>query len=317
MLSFAPKSCIGRGIPKLPTATSWYDTGVDSFLVGAHTQTDVVVTISRPTIINIETNTATRIDPVAAPVRGNDASRSESSGRQPTTGTQADTVGLPKTFGQHVGIGTDGRGTSSTLTSNSQQTEQSGLLLDVVSKLGETLSSVQESQLASLMTDGSGQPIRPTSSDSGSALSQLPVTPSQRLSSGTDTTSLQTIVSVDGTITIGSEILTLTPGLSATVGPASDATFLGLATDINGNTLVTISSSGIAITATVSNVPATVSLPKTGFEASITAAARPGDYATRTNSTSSTTRAVGVGGRSEMGWWTNVVLGVVGIGLLL
>ena len=316
MLSFDTKSCNGRGIPELPTATSWYDTGVDSLLVGAHTQTDVIVTMSRPTIINIETNTATPIDPVATTVRENDASRSESSDKQPTTATQADTVGLPETFGQHVGSGTDGRGASNTLVSNSQQTGQTGLLLDVISKLGEMLSSAQESQLASLATDGSGQPIRRTSSDSGSAPPQLPVTPDQGLSSGTDT-SLQTVISAGGTITIGSETLTLTPGLFTTFGPVSDATFLGLATDTNGNRLVTISSSGIAITATVSNAPATVTLPKTGFEASITAAARPGDYATRMGGTSSTSRAVGVGRGSEIGWWTIAVLGVAGIGLLL
>ncbi|KAA8614809.1 repeatdomain containing protein [Pyrenophora tritici-repentis] len=314
MLSFDPKSCNGRGIPEIPTATGWYDTGVNSLLIGVHTQTDVVITTTRPTIIKIETNTAKRTDPIATPVRGIDTTKSEGSHRQPVTATQADTI--PKVPGQPLGSRTEG-GASSTLVPTPQATGKSGLLLDVISGLGETLSSTQESPLASSTTDGSGQLVKPTGSDSGRAPSQPPITPGQGLPSSTDTTSPQVTVPAGGTVTIGSETLTLTPGLSTTVGPATDATFLGLATNKNGSTLVTISSSGIAITATVSNAPATVTLPKTGFEASVTTAARPGDYATRLGDIPGPNKSIGAGRRSELGWWTNAILGVVGIALLL
>ncbi|CAE7206138.1 hypothetical protein PTNB73_07296 [Pyrenophora teres f. teres] len=314
MLSFDPKSCNGRGIPELPTATGWYDTGVNSLLIGAHTQTDVVITTTRPTIINVETNTVERTDPVATPVRGIDAWGGGGSDGQPVTATQADTI--PKMPGQPAGNRTEG-GVSSTLVSTPQPTGQNGLLLDVISVLGETLSSTHESQLALPTIDGSSQPVRPTGSKSDSSPIQSPTTSGQSSPSGTDTTSLQATVPAGGIVTIGSETLSLTPGLSTTVGPVNDVTFLGLATDKTGNTLVTISSSGTAITATVSNAPATVTLPRTGFEASVTAAARPGDYATRTGGTPSPGKSIGAGRRSKMGWWTNAVLGIVGIGLLL
>ena len=71
--------------------------------------------------------------------------------------------------------------------------------------------------------------------------------------------------------------VTLTPGLSTTVGPEGDATFIGITTDTTGQTIITISSSGTAITATISDAPAVITLPKTGFEASITDVARAGD----------------------------------------
>ncbi|EFQ89868.1 hypothetical protein PTT_13731 [Pyrenophora teres f. teres 0-1] len=297
MLSFGPKSCNGRGIPELPTATGWYDTGVNSLLIGAHTQTDVVITTTRPTIINVETNTVERTDPVATPVRGIDAWGGGGSDGQPVTATQADTI--PKMPGQPAGNRTEG-GVSSTLVSTPQPTGQNGLLLDVISVLGETLSSTHESQLALPTIDGSSQPVRPTGSKSDSSPIQSPTTSGQSSPSGTDTTSLQATVPAGGIVTIGSETLSLTPGLSTTVGPVNDVTFLGLATDKTGNTLVTISSSGTAITATVSNAPATVTLPRTGFEASVTAAARPGDYATRTGGTPSPGKSIGAGRRSKM-----------------
>ena len=52
-------------------------------------------------------------------------------------------------------------------------------------------------------------------------------------------------------------------------------TSIGITTDATGQTLITLSSCGTAITATISNAPAVITLPKTGFEASITDAALP------------------------------------------
>ncbi|KAF2796097.1 hypothetical protein K505DRAFT_359632 [Melanomma pulvis-pyrius CBS 109.77] len=121
---------------------------------------------------------------------------------------------------------------------------------------------------------------------------------------------------VDEVITLGPETtLTLTNGLSTTVGAGSAGTFIALTTNTVGYTIIVISSSGTAVTATVSEAPVTITLPKTGFEASITAVAR---FGTPSADAATTTSSKGEAA-DRMTWdtWIGIVVGLVGSGAML
>jgi hypothetical protein len=71
-------------------------------------------------------------------------------------------------------------------------------------------------------------------------------------------------------ITVGSVTLTLTPGLSTSLGTGKSATLVAIQTDSASHTIIVISSSGTAITATMTVAPVTVTLSKNSFASSIT-----------------------------------------------
>lgn len=71
-------------------------------------------------------------------------------------------------------------------------------------------------------------------------------------------------------ITLGSITLTLTPGLSTSIGTGTSATIIAIQTDSASHTVIVISSSGTAITATMTVAPATVTLSKNNVASSIT-----------------------------------------------
>ena len=54
---------------------------------------------------------------------------------------------------------------------------------------------------------------------------------------------------------------------------------------------------------------------KSGFEASITDSARPGEQSARLATTSS--KGAGADKTSKLEWWTGAVLGILGFGVLL
>lgn len=182
--------------------------------------------------------------------------------------------------GQQTGTGAGDDAPGDPAQSPQQQTAPNTLLNDIVSGLADTTPLPQ-----------------PTA--------QAPITPAP--------TPVPAPTAIPGTLTLGSATLTLTHGLSTTLGAEPDATFVSISTDAAGQTIVVISSSGTAITATVTDAPATVTLPKTGFEASITDVARPGAWSTGVGRAAAPTSSRGVAGalRGEVRWWSGVVVGGV------
>lgn len=127
---------------------------------------------------------------------------------------------------------------------------------------------------------------------------------------GVGTSPAQEGIAVGNTITLGSATLTLTPGLSTIIGTGSDTTLVAIQTDSASHTAITVSSSGTAVTATITNAPATITLPRTGFEASVTKSAGRGVSTPRPAVTASTTSSRGVANeqRTSIGGLTGLVL---------
>ncbi|PVI06533.1 hypothetical protein DM02DRAFT_649655 [Periconia macrospinosa] len=122
----------------------------------------------------------------------------------------------------------------------------------------------------------------------------------------------QPTVAIGGLITLGpSATLTLTPGLSTTVGAGSAATQIAITTDNAGKTFIVLSSSGTAVTATVTKTLTTSTLPETGFGGSPTVAARPAS----SNTKSPTPDEGGAMGRALPAWYPNVFFGILGLGV--
>ena len=120
---------------------------------------------------------------------------------------------------------------------------------------------------------------------------------------------------VDESITLGAATLTLSNGLSTTVGTGSAATFVALTTNPAGYTLIVVSSSGTAVTATISNAPVTITMPKTGWEASITAAARFGNDPSAVTPTSTSSKGAAANART---WdsYVGILLGIIATGAI-
>lgn len=135
-----------------------------------------------------------------------------------------------------------------------------------------------------------------------------PVTPGT-----TNTATPQDSLAVDNTITLGSATLSLTPGLSIIVGTGTDTTLIAIQTDSASHTIITISSSGTAITATITNAPATVTLPKSGWDASITGEGGRGVRSTRVAVTAVSTSSKGGANarRANVGGLTGLIIGVL------
>jgi hypothetical protein len=118
-----------------------------------------------------------------------------------------------------------------------------------------------------------------------------------------------------GSLIIGAWTVTLTPGLSINLAGNTNPTILELTTDATGNTLVTVSSSGTAVTATVRVALTTMTMPISGFEASVTDSPRPGEKSATLATTSS--KGAGADRKSELEWWAGAVLGVLGFGMMM
>ncbi|RYN30829.1 hypothetical protein AA0119_g9135 [Alternaria tenuissima] len=297
--------------PGVPTATGWGETGPATDRLVTLIATETTVTTIRPTIINIETNLVED-----GFTLGDATQASGDNNGQQSSVTVANTVrpsNKPGPSGDNI-AGGDAPSVSGT---TSQQTGQNSLLLSIVSQLGGTPSNVQP---ASPTTNSLGQTITPPSSDNGggSAAAQPATTPNSGMPRDTDEASFPQVTPTVGTgylVIGGAWTVTLTPGLSIYLGGNLAPTILEMTTDATGNTLVTVSSSGTAVTATVRVALTTMTMPKSGFEASITDSARPGEQSARLATTSS--KGAGADKTSKLEWWTGAVLGILGFGILL
>ncbi|KAJ4358148.1 uncharacterized protein N0V89_002727 [Didymosphaeria variabile] len=198
------------------------------------------------------------------------------------------------------------------------------LLLDIVSRIAISASSTgsgsnpPNNRLPATSETGLSNNDDPTpqthanaqsqqATEAGSSASIAPVGSAPEITAG-------------GQITLGSAILTLTPGLSSTLGDGATATYVEITTNDAGQTLITVSSNGTAVIATVTEAPAAVTKPKTGFEASITTAARPATLdSTGDDNTVPTTSSRGSAvpqKAADMGQWLYVGLGLVGLRLV-
>jgi hypothetical protein len=187
------------------------------------------------------------------------------------------------------------------------------LLNDIITRIGKAQPASQPTPPApntrsATENDAQPQPSFATNVGpvQGSDPTQAPQTPGA--------TPAQPTLAAGDIITLESTTLTLSPGLSTTVGAGTQATFLGIATNSAGQTLITVSSSGTAVTATVTNAPATVTRPKTGFDASITAFAGPARPTAGRGDVVATTSSRGAaGGGVRVDGWAGVLAGVVGV----
>ncbi|KAF2007347.1 hypothetical protein P154DRAFT_118044 [Amniculicola lignicola CBS 123094] len=155
--------------------------------------------------------------------------------------------------------------------------------------------------IISRITETRGQP---TASPTGNADS--PSSPSDNVNSPQDTgqprltenTLALPVVEVSTgaglSITVGPAVLTLTPGLSTTLGDGFSATLVEVTTDSEGQTVVVVSSNGVATTATLSEGSATPSTPRS---ASITTEATSGVTRGTSRNTPTSTRSTGGGVR--------------------
>lgn len=262
------------------------------------TQTDQLVTTLRPAILNVRTSTAPTV--TQRPPNNN------------TPGSGDSNDNNEKEDGSQQPTGNSGPGNAlNDLVPAPSQTAGSSLLDNIVSLLGEAQPEVQANQLLPAATGVDGNTA---------LVPHQQVTPGPATPGAADTALPQVTVAAGGSITLGTATLTLTPGLSTTFGLDTSATFVGITTDSTGHTILTISSSGTAITATITNTLATITLPKTGFEASITDIAGPGGLSTSraTGAAASTSsRGAATESRGGLGWWTGLVVGILGLGAIL
>ncbi|KAG9187626.1 hypothetical protein G6011_05497 [Alternaria panax] len=335
--SFDPVRCSDPApapfAPTLPTETGWGEAGPASDRLVTLTPTKTTVTTIRPTIVNLETNTAEAGFDLDDSIQA-----SGNNNGQPFLVTAAHTASSSNKPGQSGDSPVGGDAPSAT-GATSQQTGLNSLLLAIVSRLAGAPSNVQP---ASPTMKSLGQPLAPTDNSNrgggaivtnslgqtGAAASnsngrvgapgQPATTPDSGMSGETNTASPPHVTPAAGTGYLkirGSWVVTLTPGLSINLGGNMYPTMLELTTDATSNTLVTVSLSGTAVTATVRVALTTMTVPKSGFEASITDSARPGEQSTKLTTTSS--KGASAGRRSDLEWWVGAVLGVLGFGVIL
>lgn len=281
-------------IPELPTATGWEtdDNAIKPADLAPPEQPVVVITTRTQKIVNIQTNTISTVTKRPPIVNGSGNVNNEPS--QDPTGAAA---------AQGPGNAPDD------LVPAAQQTIGNALLSDIVSRMGEAPSRTQPVDAITALVNGVEETNVPV---------QQQITQAASTTGGANAPGLEETLSAGGLITMGSATLTLTPGLSTTIGSDADAMFIAIATDSARQIIITISSSGTAVTATIVEASATVTLPKTGFEASITDVARPGTLATTAVvGASSSSRGSAQGKRQELGWWTGALLAVMGSGALV
>lgn len=133
----------------------------------------------------------------------------------------------------------------------------------------------------------------------------------------TNTAPTQDTIAIGNQITLGSATLSLTPGLSTTVGTGTDTTLIAIQTDSVSYTIITISSSGTAVTATVTNAPATMTLPKTGFEVSTTDSTSRAAATSHTGQSTAATSSKGIADRRRayIDSWSSGVIGLLALAL--
>lgn len=202
------------------------------------------------------------------------------------------------------------------------------LMNDIVSHIGISVSSIETLSNPTDNTDNTDNRL-PTTSDTDLGHEYDPSQPSaiaqfQQATEADPAPSVSLlgsapIMTPGSQLTLGSITLTLTPGLSSMLGDGTTATYVAITTDDAGQTLITVSSSGTAVTATITDAPATLTRSRTGFEASITKTASPassdGPSANRVAAATSS-RGLGVHQRAELGQWLYVGVGLVGLGLV-
>ncbi|KAL1612687.1 hypothetical protein SLS60_000916 [Paraconiothyrium brasiliense] len=280
------------------TATGFEDlaTGTElGSLIDVHTSQDAsvdVVTTRTPTLVSIHTE----VEPTTQQGVGRPT---ETPGGMPTRPEDSPTPGVPQA-------------TSS----------PDSLLLDIVSRIGIPASSTgsgpapPDNLLSATSETGQSSNVDPTQT---AAIAQ-----SQQAMEAGSSASISPVesapgITASGQITLGSAILTLTPGLSSTLGDGATATYVAITTNDAGQTLITVSSSGTAVIATITEVPAAVTKPITRSEASITTAARSASLdstgADNTVATSSS-RGLAVSQRADIGQWFYVGMGLAGLGLV-
>ncbi|KAF2691550.1 hypothetical protein K458DRAFT_285154 [Lentithecium fluviatile CBS 122367] len=128
----------------------------------------------------------------------------------------------------------------------------------------------------------------------------------------------QPTVALGQSMTLAGTIVTLTPGLSTTVGTGPAATYIEIISDNAGQTMITLSSSGTAVTATVTNAPITITVAS-DFDTSITQAATPGGPESSGTGAvaSSSSEAGAVDITYGTNWLVNIAIGIVGLGAAL
>jgi hypothetical protein len=280
-------------IPELPTASGWEPESNPSDLAPPE-QPPVIVTTRIPQVVNVQTDTAPKTTQKPS------ANTEEETGRDFTH--QEQTAVIFPTYEQPGNVLT-------VPAPHAQQIARNPLLSSIVEQLGNSQVRTQQPEPA---------PFAATPVSKAIGVENKPA--QQQITHAADITSAENAVALGGVITLGSATLALTPGLSTTVGSGSDATMVAITTDVADQTFITISSSGTAVTATVSDTPATITLPKTGFDASITEAARPGTWSTfRAAEEVAPTSSKGeaLGRRAETCWWVGALLSLVGYGALL
>jgi hypothetical protein len=281
-------------IPFLPTATGW-ETGDElapTPIVPDEPKPPRVLVTQTPTIVHIQTN----IGPTSAPGNGGNGNNQ----LRPASN-------IATSYSVRPGIAP---------AVPAQETPGSNLLLDIISVVGAWQQPAQTTPLASPPPAAAGG-----QTDTPAQLTQ--VTPGPKAASDVNATPVQAAqatLPIGGMITAGSATLTLTPGLSTTVGTGSGATFIGITTNSAGQTLITVSARGTATTATVAIASATLTLSGAGFEASITQVAQPGDYKTSSAgraAAATSSKAGAVDSRMEVNCWMQLLLGILGLGVAL
>ncbi|KAL6712546.1 hypothetical protein ACN47E_000423 [Coniothyrium glycines] len=295
-------------IPSLPTETGWGD---DINVIAAPSA--IVIIDEPPTLVTTRTPTIIGIQTAIVPVLSPSRSAKPDGGRIVVVGPSGNGNNEPSAAlaltpapapspapGQQPGP--KGDNAQATPSVDAQPSVNNDLLLDIISKMGETPPPAELTHVSDTAA-GTTEEHDPEQH--------------QAMTNVVDTAHEQVTLSVGASITVGSAVVTLTPGLSTTIG---DGTMIGITTDNTGQTIITIASSGTAVTATVSNAPVTMTVPKPGFEASITAAARPGAASAssaRERVASSSSKAGAMAHAVEFDWVTRAVLGILGIGVIL
>ncbi|KAH7402406.1 hypothetical protein BKA66DRAFT_448693 [Pyrenochaeta sp. MPI-SDFR-AT-0127] len=291
-------SCIPLNfIPELPTATGWEDENNDLMPsdLSPPRQPDQVVTTRRPAILNVRTSTTPTV--TQSPSNNNLPGNADDNDKEDGPGQPTGNPGAGNALNDPVLVPSQPAGNS--------------LLDNIVSRLGDAQPEAQ-----------APQPLPPATAagDNTVVIAQQQATAGPTAPGAANTASPQVTVAAGGSVTLGTATLTLTPGLSTTIGSDTDATFVGITTNTAGQTIITISSSGTAITATVTDALATITLPKTGFEASITDIAGPGGMSTSRAAgaaASTSSRGAAMDSRGGLDWWTGTALGILGLGVVL
>ncbi|KAF2031272.1 hypothetical protein EK21DRAFT_88200 [Setomelanomma holmii] len=131
-----------------------------------------------------------------------------------------------------------------------QETPGNNLFLNIISRIGKTQ---QQAQPTPVQSPAAGdQTVNPAHSSCGGDQTRTPaqlpqVTPSPKAASDANAPPVQAAqatLPVGRVVTAGPATLTLTPGLSTTIGTGNGATFIGITTNAAGQTLITVSASG-------------------------------------------------------------------------